>query len=196
MNIPVYLKFTVSSTVACLLCGCASVGHDFKYQNTSLLELKQTRRSDCEAMFGKAKSVEVKNTADGRFESVDYLWARAVVVSSDTSRRLTLEFRNGVLNGYVYASNFEQDKTSANVGRLKEIKPGAARKEDVLRIVGKPTIKMLCPSAFSNSVCQDGIEAWGWAEMGRGNGIPPQVMLVYFDKDGVVTKAEATPAKN
>jgi hypothetical protein len=197
MNIPAYLSSTCFfSVLACLLCGCASIGHDFKYQNTSLLELKQTHRSDCEAMFGKPTSVQVKNSNDGRFESLDYLWAHAVVVSSDRSRRLRLEFRDGVLNAYLYASNFEQDKSSANVIRLKEIIPGKAKKEDVLRIVGKPFGKVLCPSSFFKSYCQDGTEAWLWSEMARGDGSKPQVMLVFFDQDGVVTKSEASPTKN
>ena len=196
MNTPAFLTFTVSlSSLACLLCGCRSDGHDFKYQNTKLLELKQTRRSDCEAMFGRPKSVEVKDTSDGKFEFVDYMWAQAVVVSTHTSRRLMLEFRDGVLNAYFYASNFDQDKTSANVDRLKDIQMQTAKKEDVLRIVGKPTGKVLCPSSVFKSVCQGCTEAWVWSEMGNGDGITPKVMMVSFDKDGVVTKADGSPAK-
>lgn len=194
MNIPAFLTFTVSvSTVACLLSGCANVRHDFNYQDAHLLELKKTHRSDCEAMFGKPSFVEVKNTQAGRFEFVDYLAGHALVTPSDKSRRLSLEFRDDVLNAYFYVSNFDEDKTFSHVEKLKDIQVLTAKKEDVLRIVGKPAGIVLCPShMFRAEDWPESGEIWFWSEMG----ISPQMMWISFDKDGVVTKAEAPSAKN
>ncbi len=190
MSIPAYLKCGFGAiTIAIVFCGCASIGKDFKYQNVGLVELGQLRSSDYQAMLGKPDSVEVKETADGKFELVTFGSAAVGIGYSARWRTLILEFRDGILNAYSYANNF--DKTSINTERLGEIKPNASKKEDVLRTLGKPDGKGLCPtySAFQE-VCEKGHEIWVWTSMERGFNAKAKVMMVCFDKDGVVTVAE------
>ena len=98
MRIPKSLKAGLPlMALVCLHCGCASVGRDFKYQNTASLELGVTRSSDYQATFGKPNAVETKDNSDGKFELVRYLYAYADMGTA-RSRLLDLEFRDGVLN--------------------------------------------------------------------------------------------------
>src|SRR5262249_50363366 len=114
MNIPAPLKNILpSAALLGLLCGCASVGPDFNYQNAPSLELGQTRIEDYQKMFGKPNSIEEKETADGRFELMHYVHAYAELGTA-RARALNLEFRDGVLNSYDYLSSFDKDKTTLN----------------------------------------------------------------------------------
>ncbi|HEY5909985.1 MAG TPA: hypothetical protein VJA21_05215 [Verrucomicrobiae bacterium] len=207
MNMFSLLKLTgLTAMVAGVACGCASVGKDFKYQGAGSLELKQTRSSDYQALFGKPNSVEMKETSEGKFELVRYLYAYADMGSA-RSRVLDMEFRDGTLNSYHYLSSFDKDKTTVNADQLKQIQRGVSKKEDVLQLLGKPHGKALCPSydADFKDKCGKGAEIWLWTVMGKastfgvaygGDQIEVHNIFVIFDKDGVVTEVESSQTKN
>jgi outer membrane protein assembly factor BamE (lipoprotein component of BamABCDE complex) len=206
MMIKPCLKVTIPLiALAGLLSGCASVGRDFKYQNTTALELQKTRNSEYQTMFGKPSSIEVKDTGDGKFELVRYLYAFADLGSA-RSRLLDLEFRDGLLNSYQYLSSFDKDKTTTNAELLKEIKRGESKKEDAIRILGQPHGRALCPTQrvdFKDK-CGQGAEVWVWTGMGKVStfgaaygGAQPEMQTIFvtFNKEGVVTNAEASQTK-
>lgn len=207
MNIALCLKVTVPlGVLLCLASGCANVGRDFKYQGAGSLELGQTRSSDYQAMFGKPNSVELKSTADGKFELVRYLHAHANLANARV-RLLDLEFRDGVLNSYQRLSTFDQDKTTVLPDNVAQIQRAVSKKDDVLRTLGTPHGKARCPSYHADfkDKCSKGTELWVWTGMDKVStlgatygGAKPgiQSIFVVFDKDGVVTAVESSQVKN
>ncbi len=201
------LKITVLlMTLICLFCGCASVGRDFKYQNTTSLELGKTSSANYVTMFGKPNAVELKDTSDGHFELVRYLYAYANLGSART-RALDLEFRDGSLNAYHYLSSFDKDKTVVNMDQLKRIERGHSKKNDVLQILGTPHGKARCPTqnADFKDKCSKGTEIWVWTAMAKlstfgaafaGDQVAMHNIFIVFDKDDVVSEVESSQTKN
>ena len=208
MNIPTSLKLTfLLILLVCLQSGCASLGRDFKYQNTTSLKLGQTSSSDYQEMFGKPLAVKLKDTSDGKFELVRYLYAYAGMGTART-RVLDLEFRDGVLNSYNYLSSFDKDKTVVNADQLKQIQRGVSRKNEVLQFLGKPHGMARCPSQhadFKDRCNRESEEIWVWTVLEKlstfgsaygGAQIESYNIFIIFDKDGVVTEVESARTKN
>lgn len=193
-------------SLICLLCGCASVGKDFKYQSTASLELGKTSSTSYQTMFGKPNAVELKDTSDGHFELVRYLYAHANLGSA-RSRLLDLEFRGGSLNAYHYLSSFDNDKTEVDIAQLKRIVRGTTKKDEVLKILGTPHGKARCPTqnADFKEKCSKGTEVWVWTAMAKlstfgaafgGDQVSMHNVFIVFDKDDVVTEVESSQTKN
>ena len=185
-------------SAACFLVGCASVGTPFKHENVQNLDLGTLRKGEDLTMFGKSDSPWVKmNTPDGLFEQRRYVFSHANL-GTGTGRVLDLEFKDGVLNSYYYLSNFSEDATLADANAAQRLAKGQT-KEEVLRIMGKPSGKSLYPSYHPDFKAQwekagAGAEMWLWSSM------KPQVtfgkyqtegmeIFVVFDKDGKVVNA-------
>ena len=83
------------------LSGCASIGRDFNYQNRTSLDLGQPISSNYQEKFGKPYFTQVKETSDGKFEQVRYVYSHADMGSART-RLLDMEFRDGLLNSFLY----------------------------------------------------------------------------------------------
>ncbi len=195
---------TITIIFLIFLGGCASVGKEFNYQNLSSLELGKTSSSDYVSMFGDPTNVEVKQTSDGKFELVGFVYAHANVGTAKV-RELNLEFRDGLLNSYAYASSFKEDQTLVDLDRLSEIERGTTLKGDVVILLGEPDGKARCPSesAWSEGKCSFGTEMWIWHGMNRlstfgstfGRAqLSTKNAFVIFDDAGVVVElgSEAT----
>lgn len=205
MNVPQPLKFAIVLMAGILVQGgCGHYGQNIPYQNVAYLRLGQTSVSQYPQMFGKTNAVVVQETADGKFEMVQYLYISADM-STAYSRLLELEFRDGALNSYNYASSFEEDKTVVNASNFEEVKRGVSKKDDVLGLLGKPQGIARCPSCvpFYKDRCAKGIEVWSWTTMGKlsvmsgtyADNEDPRIISVVFDKDGVVTDIESVQVK-
>jgi len=197
--------------IVCLHSGCMTAGRDFKYQNIAALELGRNRSTEYESTFGLPKAVNVKETADGKFESVSYRYLRVDSFGDPFLRALDLEYRNGVLNAYKYFSNFEADKTTVEIEQLKQIQRGASSKSDVLRVLGKPHGMARCPShsGYFEDRCKSGAEVWNWtalvkrsitqmqgAQEVKSKARDMNNIFIVFDQAGVVKDLEWSQDKN
>ena len=64
-------------------------------------------------------------------------------------------FASGKLVGYEYTSSWKEDSTDFNTANVAQIKKGASSRNDVVRLIGKPTGKYAYPMIADN----DGNEA-------------------------------------
>ncbi len=103
---------------------------------------------------------------------------------------MALEFKDGLLNGYVYYSSFDEDRTKVPRSNIDGIIIGKSTKDDILTLFGKPHGKILCPTTFSNLKvkCDKATEIWLWNQLERGY----KMMAVSFNKDGEVIDLEMT----
>jgi hypothetical protein len=113
---------------ACLSAGCATVGQSFQHENVQKLDLGQLRSSEYRLMFGEPRSVNKTTNANGEFEAVRFIHAYADLGTA-TARVLDLEFRNGLLNAYLYVSGFSEDKTTVDRSLVNDIKTGQTKDE-------------------------------------------------------------------
>jgi hypothetical protein len=150
-----------------LLCSCATVGRDFN-PNLAGLKLGQFKLSDCKKLYGEPNSESDKTTSDGEFDILNY--HRGVNVwGTINARVLILEFKNGMLNGYVFASSFKKDKTGGDLTKVDQVKAGIGKfsRDDVTAILGQPSGKALAHTTLTDykDVKAEGTEIWGWFDM-------------------------------
>ena len=174
--------------------GCASGGTQFDYQNLPSLELGKTSSKDSVSMFGEATNVEVKQNSDGEFQLLRYVYVHANIGTAK-ERTLILEFRDGLLNAYSYASSFKEDQTLVDAGQLSEVERGTTRGRDMEDLLGRPNGKARCPSESFKIWCAVGTEVWVWRSMNRlstfgsvftGIQTETNTVFVVLDNEGLV----------
>jgi len=178
---------------ACLSSGCATVGKSFNHENVQKLDLGQLKSAEYRSMFGEPRSVNKTSNTNGEYEAVRYIYAYADLGTA-TARVLDLEFRNGLLNAYVYVSGFSEDKTTVDRALVNEVKAGQA-KEEVLRKLGKPSGKALSPCLLVDykDKFKTGSEIWSWQTVNKlatlgSNPTEQTSVYVVFDAGGKVVE--------
>jgi len=110
-----------------------------------------------------------------------------------------LEFKDGKLNAYVHASNFESETTLAPMNKINQLKRGESTKAEVFKLLGKPNGKALCPSTLADfkDKCDGNSEIWTWQSIGSqpNDGTrtkrPSAIRLfVTFNQTGLVKEIE------
>jgi len=192
-----YIEFIcIVLIIHTMLSGCASSGKNFKYQNRNLIELHKTTVDEAVQYLGKPSSKEFKSTKDGDFEILKYVYAYATP-SGASARVFFLEFKNGKLNGKIYNSGFKEDITEFNFENFKKIKIDVSNKEDVIKFLGAPSGKAICPSTFFSDKCKDATEIWSWIHTKTSEGYDTKTMksktlTISFDSIGSVINIDAS----
>ncbi|HAM51890.1 MAG TPA: hypothetical protein DCP92_14830 [Nitrospiraceae bacterium] len=179
-----------------MLASCAvSDGHNFDFSHISKLDLHQMKDTEYNDLFAEPWREEKTTTGYARFDNVKYYYASENTFSGRGSVRiLLLEFKDGQLNAYDYASSFDDDKTRIDLTNVSKVKIGVSTKEDVLIALGKPHGKALCPTEITGfkDKCDRVSETWGWGQYERYytriKQKRPKVteVFVMFDKEGKV----------
>jgi hypothetical protein len=161
MTIKVTWLHAILPCLALLVCSCVSVGKKFELPDATRLRIGELTPTEAHATFGNPAGIEKKMTSNGNFEMYGYAYGN-MGFSKANVRLMTLEFKNGKLNGYSLGSTFEKDKTLADLSKAAEIKAGIGRltKEDVIRIAGQPNGRYLCPTLWEDykGKCEAGME--------------------------------------
>ncbi len=179
-----------------LLTSCVvSDGHNFDFSNVSKLDLRQMKDTEYNNLFVEPWREEKTTTDDDKFDNIKYYYASGNSFSGRGSVRiLLLEFKDGQLNAYDYASSFDEDKTRIDLTGVAKLKIGVSTKGDVFSALGRPHGKALCPTEIENfkDKCDRAAEIWGWGEYEkyhtRVKEKRPKVTKVFvmFDKEGKV----------
>jgi len=185
-------------TVLTIVSGCASSGKNFIYQNRNLIELHKTTIDEAVQYLGKPSSKVFKSTKEGDFEILTYAYAYATP-SGASARVFFLEFKNGKLNGKIYNSGFKEDITEFNFENYKNIKIGVSNKADVIKFLGTPSGKAICPSTLADfsDKCKDATEIWAWFHTKTSEGydtetIKSKTLKISFDSIGSVVNIDAS----
>ncbi len=181
--------FAVLLSLLLFLSGCMTYGREFNFQNIDKLVLGETQKAEYENLFGKPITVDSRKDPESEFETVSYAYG-AANFSTGRIRTLLMEYKNGVLNAYRYISSFQEDRTLADVPLFDQIEIGQ-KKEDVERLLGKPSGKALCPTLLEiySEHCNFGKEVWSWNSVSEViAGKSPEIIVIYviFDREGAV----------
>jgi hypothetical protein len=154
--------------------------------------LQKTSKEDAVKLLGQPGETATTLNADGQFETYVYSYTNRWMGNPKT-RVLQLEFREGVLNGYNYMSNFNTDPTSFDFTAYSRISAQTSTKADVEVVMGTPSGRLLCPSQMIEiSGCEGVSEVWVWTfySWDKGHMLGDHV-FVSFDDNGMVLKVEA-----
>ena len=198
MKLQIKLVFILSSSLI-FLCSCASFGPNF-HPNPTALKLGQLKSSEYIKLFGEPNGTQYKTTLDGKYEIANYQYTQNTL-GTVSSRVLVLEFKNGVLNGYEFASSFDEDKTKADLQSVDHLRDGIGKlsHDDVIKALGEPDGKSLCPSTLSDykDKCAKGTEIWAWfitekLKFGFSNHVDEKETDVYiiFDVNGKIADVQ------
>jgi hypothetical protein len=180
-----------------LIASCATSGQ-FNYSKVPNLELHAINNTEYRDLFGEPLNSVIEINTFGKYERVNYSYVKQFYWTTFPKilerRGLQLEFKNGQLNGYLYWSSVDEDKTRVELSNIDKIKIGTSTKDDLLTLMGKPHGKMLCPTTFENIKvkCDKATEIWFWNEIEKDY---VRQIRVSFDKDGRVIDLDATGSK-
>jgi hypothetical protein len=176
-----------------LLCSCTNA-YEFTLKNAETLQVGQPKSTEYVALFGKPRSATTRTTADGTFETFTF-WQVVSGFTRTCVRFQTLEFRNGVFNAYWSGSSCDEDRTTADMGRAAKVKAsaGVLSRDDVRRLLGKPSGKARCPTEIGGyeKYCDQAAEVWAWVtpEEMPAWGFPEMrtaIVVVSFDANGKI----------
>ena len=199
-NTLVMLQCHTLILLALFVGGCASVGETFPYQEYKSLELGKTSSEDYRTIFGNPLSVNTKDTEDGKIELATYVYG-AANIGSARSRALGLEFKDGLLNSYIYISSFEEEESILDAAKLEQIERGVSTREHAVKTLGEPNGIAKCPSQLPDfkDRCESVMEVYAWTLMERlstfgaafgGDQVQSQTVFLGFNNDGIVDRVE------
>jgi hypothetical protein len=184
------------------LCACATTPQHHAYSDTSGLALGKTTVSEARSVYGEPTENDIQNGADGKVETFRYV-QMAERWGKGCGRLLDLEFKDGVLNGYVFGSSFAEDKTSFAITNVAKIEWAASTKEEVAQLLGQPQGRIHCPTRlFGGSRCKiTGREIWVYVNFDPVPLLTPgrvkrvlvgDICTITFDQHGLVTDISKT----
>jgi hypothetical protein len=183
--------------LVCLLSACATGPQRHSFTDTAALVLGKTTPEECRVLFGDPKSTHADTGGEGRTET--YLYIRTSNRGSRTfARALSVEFKDGALNGYFSSSSFPADRSTFSSANLAKIKWAASTKDEVLNLLGKPAGTSRCPTTlWIGSKCKrTGREIWVYEDLHPvpllgppliKNAFTGSVVLLVFDEHNLVT---------
>jgi outer membrane protein assembly factor BamE (lipoprotein component of BamABCDE complex) len=177
--------------------GCASSGKQFNFAKRSELVIGKTSKSEAENLLGEPIKSSIINNDDGNFQLLNYVYAYATL-SGAAARALTLEFIDGVLNGKIYNSGFQEDSTAFRIDTLSQVVRGATRKSEITSLLGEPSGVVHCPTSFTDikEKCKNATEVWLWNYTKKSEGldvgtIKSKTVKIIFDKNNIVSDIES-----
>jgi hypothetical protein len=171
----------------------------FNYKNVHLLELNKTTINDALKYFGTPVKRSNESNDDGTFEVIRFVCSAVSGYPPIENRLLVLEFKNGVLNAFLYNSVVKDEQNNFNYDNYTQIIKGETNKEKVISLLGTPSGKAICPSILEDykDKCKNSTEIWTWLNTTK---IPDyynfakikgKSITVSFDNNGVVTNIES-----
>ena len=180
---------------AILVSGCAtSVGGDFAYGEIPSLEVGKSRVEDYRVVIGQPQTVTIEDTDDGRIEIARFLYGHGSLGSA-AGRALFLEYKDGLLNSYIYSSSFDDGTSVLDTGRISQIERGTSTLEHAIETLGEPTGIAICPSRAPSFADRcDGVEkvyAWSLVEK-----TVSRSFFLGINSDGIVDRIEEVVVGN
>jgi hypothetical protein len=176
--------------LALLFTGCASSKGQFNHENRSSFVIGKTSEKEVlQLMGGEPGHVSMAADEKGSRDTMSYFNYESIAFSSFLYRSIELEFRDNLLNGYLYTTTFTEEAINPEFGGLSQITKDTSNRFDVLRVMGEPSGKALCPTGFSSELlihCSNGTELWMWKANEPKPGHYKQVRIT-FNRNGIVS---------
>jgi hypothetical protein len=168
------------------------IGKEFHYQNKDKLIVNRTTIEEVNKYFGEPVKDIVTDNVNGHFNIYEYYFVHADLTDGD-ERILMMEFKNGVLIGYVYDSSYKEDSTLFDYEEADGIEIGH-HIDDVLKRVGSPSGKALCPVNIHDykDKCIYGKKMFVWiytpgTSMFGASSVETKMLFVGLDENALVS---------
>ncbi len=143
-----------------MLFGCSTVGRNFDVQRPGEFRLAEGSFQEYQNALGIPFATSTKTANGSTYKIAVYMFAESGGV-----KMLRLEFKNDLLNAFVYLNSLGDSTSRADIRAANTIVMGQS-KEEVLSVLGEPSGKSLCPNTLEEykSICVDSTEVWYWGE--------------------------------
>ena len=128
-----------------VMSGCATVGKDFSSEGVKQLTIGKTSENEVLQTFGEPSSRQDRSENNNQFKLLRYSYAKGTV-NSGKGRSLTAEFKDGVLNAYLFQSALEGDSTDFNFDAINKARQKGLRLDEIVSLMGRPTGEVRFPS--------------------------------------------------
>lgn len=188
--------------------GCATTTpFDLSAEKAEQLEIGTFKRDDCEKLFGTPGTKQTLSGPNGNYDIWIY---RFVAERSGMGRMkaLIVEFKEGALNGYIFLSSFEGDRSTFAKTNMAKLVFAGSTKEQVQTLLGKPAGKVRCPTEIDllKSTCGfPDREFWMYADFNAVALLFPRrgqanwagtVSTITFDEYGLVNNVTTATQQN
>lgn len=175
--------------LTCTLGACESAWPDLRQNPGDSLMLGTTTEDEVIARYGKPVE-HAALTHDGlRIDAIGYYGRHffedpVVVPDSAPVSYLTLEFYQGKLVSWSFASVYASDPTNFDIEKAKLIKPGD-KSSYVRELIGEPSGRGIYPDS------PKGTEMWHyWSAWTDGRGLHDWMLHVQIKSDGTVASSD------
>ncbi len=159
------------------------------YSARTKLVLNQTRLEEAEKLFGKPMETRTRRFGSSTYKLLHYENENSALTPRTYMRKLTLEFKDGVLNGFFGGSSYKGEEVSLFLQDYEQIVEGSTSRDDLMKKNGFPTAWIQFPSYLAGELQREHIiEFSGFRS--RLPGYPPAGLVPGYD--GVVEYLEWT----
>ena len=175
--------------------GLVESGNEFNYKYNTYLKLNETTLDLVIEHFGKPSERYDINTSVAQYVVLRFYMAD-IKLFTGKARLTYMQFRNGVLNAYVYGSNYNLDNSKFDFSKAKKVKIGQSM-DEIIELIGKPTGKSNCPvnTGQFSGFCKKGKYTWLWFYADNqglldADDVQGKIFLVGVDKNGKAIEIE------
>ena len=177
------------AALSCTLGACESAWPDLRQNPGTSLVLGTTTKDEVIARYGKPVERGAPISEGLRMDAIGYYGRHffdepVVVPNSAPVSYLTLEFYQGKLVSWSFASVYASDPTNFDIEKAKLIKPGD-KSSSVRELIGEPSGRGIYPDS------PKGTEMWHyWFAWTDGRGLHDWMLRVQITSDGAVASSD------
>lgn len=176
-----------------IVLGGACAGRDFVRPSAESLVLGKTTQDEILRQFGAPERVGTKIVNERRLDTLAYAFAstggRALAESVTPARAMVLYFLNGLLVGHEFASSYMKDHTDFDESRVKDIRKGETRREQVIQMLGAPPGEYAWPLVRAQGD-RGIVYVYSHVKDGLAPRLYEKILVVSIDSNGVVTDVD------
>lgn len=184
-----WLLHSLLVALMCTLCACDSAWPDLRQDPGKSLVLGTTSKDEVIARYGQPVERGAPILDGLRIDAIGYygrhFFDEPVAISGSAPvSYLTLEFYQGKLISWQFASVYASDPTNFDIEKAKLIKPGD-KSSYVRQLVGEPSGRGMYPDS------PKGMEMWHyWSAWTDERGLHDWMLHVQIKSDGTVASSD------
>lgn len=129
----------------CVVAGCTTFGTNFSSEGVKKLSIGSTTEKEIIDAFGAPFKRQTRFENNIQYQVLSYIYGQGMATGNQF-RQLDLEFRNGVLNAYVFNSQLKEDSTDFDIDAVSKLSKKPLTLSEVVSVMGHYNGEVRFPS--------------------------------------------------